>query len=204
MSRILATLKGLQRNSHHAYLNSGFRNDVNWWFQFLPHFHSVHLIKCGSPSEVFSTDACLVGGAGICGKEFFTYTFPEELLKVATSISLLEFITVVLAVKVWGRTWQGQKLVVKCDNEATVQVINSGRANNEFMQACARELIFLACKWDFELEAVHVPGEQNTLADWLSRKSLSSKYWNLFTEATNGTFTEVTINEDMWKFTCRW
>ena len=56
-------------------------------------------------------------------------------------------------------------ILVRCDYLATVQVINSGKSVNSFMQYCARELVFLACKWEFDIVAVHVAGKQNTLAD---------------------------------------
>ena len=93
---------------------------------------------------------------------------------------------------------------MKCDNMATVQVINSGRSHNEFLQACARELIFLACKWEFELSAVHVPGVSNKLCDWLSRCSVDVGYWDKFVSATGGSCHELVLQEDTWHFECDW
>ena len=204
MARILAVLKGLKRNNHHVYLNQEFRQDINWWLNFLPHFNSVSLIKGGEPIVLFATDACLIAGGGTHGHEFFSYVFPLELTELAKSITQLEMITVIIAVKLWASHWKGLKLMVKCDNQATVGVINSGRANDKFLQACARELVFLTCKYDFELVAQHIPGVDNILPDWLSRIPLDSKYRIKFEDATSHLFHEVFVQKDMWKFSCNW
>ena len=93
---------------------------------------------------------------------------------------------------------------MRCDNIATVQVINSGRSDNTFMQACARELIFLACKWEFEVVAVHIMGVENTLPDWLSRSGLDNKYSKMFIQAMGGQFTQLNVPNDIWEFSSDW
>jgi hypothetical protein len=148
-ARILGALKGLNRSNHHVYLNDGFRQDIHWWIKFLPHFNSVSTIKSAIPKEEFATDACLVAGAGVCEQDYFIFSFPAALLDIAHSITQREMVTVVIAVKLWCCKWQGRRLLVICDNKATVQIINSGRAHESFLQACTRELVFLQCKFEF-------------------------------------------------------
>ena len=107
MSRIISAMKGLQRSTHHIYLNLGFKQDVKWWINFLPHFNATNLIKDGEPSVAFNTDACMLGCGGVCGREFYSFEFPSELLDMVTCISPLEFLAVIIAVKLWAFQWRG-------------------------------------------------------------------------------------------------
>ena len=47
------------------------------------------------------------------------------MLDCATSISHLEIMTIIIAVKVWAHSWSGRRLLVKCDNAAAVSVIRT-------------------------------------------------------------------------------
>ena len=207
MNRILGALRKLKRSSHFYYLNAGFKRDVLWWQNFLPHFNAVSVIRTGqwaAVDTVIATDACLQGAGGTCGKEYFRFTFPQELKDKVSGINQLEAITVVMALKLWGPSLRGLKFVIRCDNQTTVAVINKGSAHEEFLQACAREIAFLACKYEFEMNAVHIPGVENTLPDWLSRTCIDAKFLHLFRAATDDSWSELQMNSDCWKFSCTW
>jgi hypothetical protein len=63
MARILSAIKRLKRSNHHTYLNAEFKKDVQWWIHFLPHFHTVSMIKTAPWSDidkVIATDSCIV------------------------------------------------------------------------------------------------------------------------------------------------
>jgi hypothetical protein len=45
-----------------------------------------------------------------------------------------ELLTISIAMKIWGKLFGGQKVLVYCDNEASVKVLNSGFTKDEFMQ----------------------------------------------------------------------
>jgi hypothetical protein len=45
--------------------------------------------------------------------------------------------------KIWGKQFGGKKVLVYCDNEASVKVLNSGFTKDEFMQCCLREICFI-------------------------------------------------------------
>ena len=40
--------------------------------------------------------------------------------------------------KIWGKQFGGKKILVYCDNGASVKVLNSGLTKDEFMQCCLR------------------------------------------------------------------
>jgi hypothetical protein len=76
----------------------------------------------------------------------------------------------------WGNQWLGKRIIVKCDNEASVIVMNSGRSKDPFMQACLRELAFVSARYQVEVRGEHVAGISNRIPDALSRWSLDPKY----------------------------
>jgi hypothetical protein len=84
--------------------------------------------------------------------------------------------SVIVYAKLWGQYFKGKKLMIKCDNQVTVTVINTGKSRNQFLQSCLRELLFVAARHEFEIRAVHILGEENRAADLLSRWHLSEVY----------------------------
>lgn len=207
LSRILSTLCKLQRNSHHIYLSSEYKQDIKWWYHYSMEFNGVSVIKdpVWLPADaVFTTDACLQGCGGHSGQECFSYTFPSAILQTKVSITDLEFLAVVIAAKVWAHRCVGLKVTVACDNESVVSVINSGRSKMPFLQACARELLYIAARNDFEIRAVHIAGKLNFLSDLLSRFPLDESYRIKFEEATRGAFQMLEISDDLVKFSHDW
>ncbi|CAH1256970.1 Hypp1765 [Branchiostoma lanceolatum] len=176
LSRMLNALRGLRRHHHRVRLNSEFRKDIRWWLHFLPQYNGVSLIPDPTRRRLATqptTDACLTGCGGTFGSEFFHTPFPPDVLRRAHPIHRLEMLAVIIACKLWGSSWSGCSVNIACDNTLTVQVIHSGRSSDTFMQACARELVYLQALKDFHLVAHHIPGDENRLADLLSRWHLS-------------------------------
>ncbi|CAH1257542.1 Hypp1851 [Branchiostoma lanceolatum] len=199
LSRIITTLKGLRSNHHRARLNSEFRKDIQWWLRFLPAFNGVSLIHDlpgrGLP-DVPTTDACLTGCGGTFQQECFHTQFPQEISEQDHPIHRLEMLAVVVACKVWCAAWAGCTINIACDNTVTVYVINSGRSTDTFMQACARELVYLQATNDFRLYAHHIPGVDNRLADFLSRWHTDPSYQTQFQLATDGQAAWRTLQQD--------
>lgn len=82
-------------------------------------------------------------------------------------------LAVILACAVWGREWESQVVLIHCDNEVAVHVINSGYSKEPQMMHLLRCLFFIKAHFHLEVKAEHVPGEENTLADALSRDNMS-------------------------------
>ncbi len=59
--------------------------------------------------------------------EFFHFTFPQTVHEQNHHINTLELACLTVAVKLWGPYLMGQKVKVRCDNEATVSVVNTGK-----------------------------------------------------------------------------
>ena len=209
ISRLLEYLRGLPKVGK-VKVPGSVRKDLLWWRTFLPLYKGVSMMpmeRWSLPDEVVATDACLSG----CGawfdtqREYFHAVFPEEIKMLNLSINALELLTVVVAAKVWGKKWRGMRIVIRCDNETSVTVMNTGRAYNSFLLECLRELEFVAAKWEFEMKAVHIPGVENRIRDALSRWELGEEYRLRFREVTERLGTEeIYVYPGLFKFMHDW
>ena len=136
--RLLDLLRSVKRNHHHVNVTSECRKDIKWWKEFLPQFNGVSIIytSCwSSPDEVFAPDACLTGCGGCSGSRIFHKEFPADVLVQFPFIHQLECLAILVAVRLWGSAWKGLRLTVFCDNEAVVQVLNSGKTREPFLES---------------------------------------------------------------------
>ena len=178
LNRLLEALRSMNGKKSIS-LSESFQKDLKWWSMFIREYNGVSFIPStiwAEPDVTFATDSCLVGCGGICGGEYFHTAFPKDIEDQGLPIHRLEMLAVLLAVRIWGSYLQGLKVRIYCDNEASVSVINSGRTKDAFMGSCIRELWLEVAKYGFELRAVHLPGEENRVPDWLSRWDCGQSY----------------------------
>ena len=185
MNRLLETLRSMSTGKKSIKLGKSFQKDLRWWSLFVEEFNGVSFIpplSWSEPDLTFSTDSCLKGCGGICANEFFHLSFPKSVLDQGLPIHALEMLAVLIGVRIWGRFFAGLRVQIYCDNDACVQVINSSKTKDSFLASCLRELWLEVAKYGFQLRAVHLPGEENRIADWLSRWDIHPEYRRLFYE----------------------
>ena len=167
LSRILNFLHTLPDNGGRA-ITQEVKDDVHWWIEFAPKFNGVSLMLANDwclPNELLSTDSCLTGGGGFSQGDFFHWSFPRYILDLNCNTNQLECLTLVIAIKIWGRKFQRKRILVLCDNTVTVQAINSGASRDKLMQACLRELHVTSALNNCEVRAVYSEGSKNTISD---------------------------------------
>ena len=181
MSSILNTLRA-RSSSRFCPLTPENKSDLQWWCHFVPSYNGVSLIKTNPwihDSLSFSTDACGPGAAGYFNGKFFHTPFPHPIMLLyGHDINILELLTIMVALKLWGTALRGQQVIISCDNENSVFAMNSGRSCSLGMQRCLREIWFLSAVFDFEIRTDHVPGVSNAIADHLSRSFRGSDIWH--------------------------
>ncbi len=207
LNRMLHTLRSMSLDQKSINLSPSFKKDLRWWRRYVLRFNGVSFIPpiiWSEPDFYFSTDSCLSGCGGICKNEYFHSAYPSFIIAMELRIHQLELLAVLVAVRLWVYRYPGAKVQIFCDNEAAVRVINSSRTRDEFMGSCLRELWLEVCNYKFELRAVHLPGEENRLADWLSRWELHGSYSEKFTEYLGGlsenTYKESIISPELFMF----
>ena len=141
-----------------------------------------------------ATDSCLHGCGGVSSDQYFHTEFPRFISEQDLAIHKLEFLAVLVGARIWGAKFRGLRIRIFCDNQSVVDVINSSKTKDSFMATCLRELWLVASTFEFELRAVHLPGEENRVADWLSRWHLGEKYQYAFNEyIVDSPYEEISI-----------
>ena len=140
-----------------------------------------------APDRVISTDACLLSCGGYSDGSYFHADFPEWLLKdKRVKINELEAVTLVVAIKIWCTKIRNKSILMYCDNQTTVDIVNSGRASNEFAQACLREICFITARNNALIRVIHVNGVDNRISDSLSRWSSRAHRQRFYHETQGG------------------
>lgn len=164
-------------------LNEDFFRDVNWWLTFASEWNGVSLIPphpASKPSIIIDTDACQKGYGAVFvnGEHWLAGQWTPDELSAATrtetlSMPWLELRAVAIAAATWGKTWKGQRVLVRSDCKAAVDVWMNESSTNVQMTDLVRSILFLAALHDFHLSIIHIPGADNMFADWLSRDQVT-------------------------------
>lgn len=161
-----------------------------------------------TPDAVIASDASGVGAGGTYAgadstiSEFYRAKFPEHI-RMGAAIAVLEIWALIITLKIWGEKLTGKRVVVNCDNEAVVHLINSGKARDLVLQAGLREICMLAADHQFELLAKFLPGVQNRLPDLLSRWGKGETYRRQF-RVMAGAAVRRSVRDSMFYFTHEW
>ena len=79
-------------------------------------------------------------------REYLHVVFPSHVLNQNININQLELLVVMVCVKLWNTHLFKKKILIKCDNQSVVIVLNSGSTRDLFMQTCLREILFFCWK----------------------------------------------------------
>lgn len=105
MSSLLNTLQA-PSSSRFCSLTPENKSDLWWWCHFVPTYNSVSLIKTSpwiQDTLSFSTDAC-----GYFNGMFFHTQFPQPImLSYGHDINILELLTIMVTLKLWGKSPSG-------------------------------------------------------------------------------------------------
>ena len=89
-------------------------------------------------------------------------------------MALLELFPFVVAAELWGRTWSGERILLHCDNKATVSILQRGRSSKMTINKLMRRLTTCSAHNNFLISAQYIETKENTIADALSRFDLQS------------------------------
>jgi hypothetical protein len=174
MRNLINLISKVKLAHHYVRLGAAARSDIHWWDTGLELFHGYSPFPddIPTPSSVFSTDACLVGGGGQYLNDWFYVDWVEDcVICDQNNINVLELKCVLLAVTRWGNLWGGKHIMVRSDNMSTVASINKTTSRSAEMLSIIKELFWLSVKYNFLLSASYIPGKLNVISDRISRLS---------------------------------
>ena len=173
---------------HHIYMNKEFKSDLESWLVFLRHqsvfsrpffqFDKEH----NSEQLDWYTDASRnpeLGMGGVHEREYFITQWDEKFItKNKPSINYLELFALTCAVYLWLPQHTSQSIIIFCDNESVVHMINTTSSKCKNCMVLIRLIVLQGLIHNTTIQARHVSGKLNKFADYLSRLKYK-QFWEL-------------------------
>ena len=158
-------------------LSSDALLDLFWWEEMLTHPRLHHPIRPRVPQSfqnMMFTDASPYGIGGHWNGEFFG--FETSVLGRSQHISVLELLALIVAVTIWKDCWRESHIHWLADtacNVAGIRKLRTSCLNLLHLHNLLDPDLFTR---QIDLESHHIPGDDNVLADDLSR----NKFYRVF------------------------
>ncbi|XP_078026549.1 uncharacterized protein LOC117258356 [Epinephelus lanceolatus] len=162
-------------------LDDACKMEMRMWQHFLSSWNGISFFYedyLTQPEDIqLYTDAAPSKGfGGYYGGRWFASAWPPEFSSLGSessspSSALHELYPIIIAAILWGHKWSKKSILIHSDNTAAVEIINKGRSRSPIIMQFMRRLTLISAQQQFILQAAHVPGHYNSIADSLSRFS---------------------------------
>ena len=178
LNNVYAKMAGKQNRDQRLYINNAIRDDLMWAVSHIERSGGIHLLKSfnWTPAEadfVIFCDACPEGMGFWYPVSKDGYYAPTPVNVPTDVIFYYETLCVLSAiVNVQTKAPAGSKVLIYTDNANTVDIFRSLRclpAYNHLLKAAVDVLIAN----DYSLRVLHISGDENVVADALSRVQFS-------------------------------
>ena len=208
VSRLLATLRAHSSSlPHHKIpLSQEMQKDVNWWLVYIRTFNGVNfIINPATIGFTYKGDACLDGGGGFCGEEYWSRPLPQSMLgEGSPPIHLKEYWVLLVSIKLWGHLWSGSSVELFVDNTAVVLTCVNQKPSDPMMSAFLREFLYLVVHFKFLPVVKHIGTKENFVADYLSRSFSMVKAAEFFASHSMANMKPRAVPDHMFTFTSNW
>ena len=157
-------------------LSEDSRREIRWWMVNIPHVYNV--ISHGLPSFTLTTDASLSGWGAVFHNKRTGGTWSE--IEKNNHINYLELLALFLGLQTYCKSLNDTHIRVRLDNTTAVAVINHmGTSHSSQCNTLGKAIWEWCIQRHIWLSAAHLPGIENTEADFESRKKQSNTEWML-------------------------
>ena len=185
--RRLYLTNGKLKAHHHVRITEEHRLDLLVWKEFLAHPDSYYrpffeVIALNAQQIDMYSDASgnfSLGFGAHCGPEWTFGQWDKSFCETyKPSIEYLELFGVSVAVLNWIKLFSNKRIILFCDNEAVVHMINSSSSSCKNCMVLIRIITAESLIRNVRVFAKHVRTKANGKADALSRLDFK-RFWNL-------------------------
>ena len=161
--RLYSGISSKLKPHHHVSISAEMRMDFRVWSQFLAHPtvfcrpFSDFSVDCNATDINLYTDSSrnfLLGCGGVCHQQWFFTGWDVQFMKAAQpSIEYLELYAVTVGVLLWIKRFKNRKILLFCDNQAVVAMINNKSSSCRNCMVLIRVIILEGLKWNVLIKA---------------------------------------------------
>ena len=119
-------------------------------------------------------------------------------------INYLEMLAIYLALQNFAKGWANTHIRVMCDNTTAVNVINHmGTSHSDSCNSLAKEIWEWCIARDIWVSVAHIPGKQNLVTDFESRRNQREAEWRLNKAALQNALSRLNFRPDIDLFASR-
>ena len=124
LRHLFSLLSRVRARHYHVHLDSIAKADLSWWMSFLESWNGTSFfIPQDSPAIYVYSNASGAFGGGAFTSDFHWFQLQWPSSWSAVDIAVKELVPIVVAAAIWGRSWQGCRVIWNSDNMAVVEVI---------------------------------------------------------------------------------
>ena len=123
--------------------------------------------------DMFSDASGKIAMGAICGCSWMYMNWPRAFIeKHKPSIEYLELYAVTAGVLTWIHRFKKRRIILFCDNQSVVDMINSTSTSCKNCRVLIRMIVLKGLVENVRIFARHVDGVKNDLSDSLSRNKI--------------------------------
>lgn len=178
--RLLETLRE-SHGSSKLRLSPSALDDVRWWLHLLRYSPGVVRLRpepwVSENTHKVYTDAsgtgwgCCFEGRWMRGE--WSPAVRAAFAEKRISISDLELLCLNFAVETWGASLAGRRLLLRCDNTASVANVTKRSSRRPLRAALLRRLFLFGAMYGIQIRSTYINTHRNEHADALSRGDLT-------------------------------
>ena len=173
MNRLFEFLRNFGNNDEVMLpITDDVKADLRWFSEWLEGYNGTSIIRSFSvPTAQIVVDACLDGFGGyLVNEEYYEGNWSEEVKGQDFSISSLECLNCLHAIRHFKDKLAGTTVLLLCDNISSVNSLVSGKARDPIIAGVLRETWKICFQNDIHLIVEHRHGINMAVPDILSRK----------------------------------
>lgn len=206
--RLYAKMKGLQKH-HHLRVDKELKSDSRMWLQFLEMDQAVcrpflDFDRIIHADEIeFFTDGALddwrVGVGGCFGNHWFSKTIRTDLYaqtNLKLNIQIVELASILLGLSLWIEKLENKRVVIFCDNESVVFMINKSTSSCRVCMIMLRMITLWSMRFNCRVFCTHLSSEKNWRADKVGEYQFRMRY--------TVDFDKTSLSGELWPIPRKW
>ena len=194
---------GNMKAHHHLRINQEMHDDLAMWSVFLEHpttftrpFMDFSKYWHADKIDFYSDASGRIGLGAVCQNDWMYGLWPQKFLNQQNpSIQYLELSVLTAAVWYWAHRFCNRCVIIFCDNQSMVGMINTYSSSCQNCMFLIRKLVLHCMTQNVRIFAKYIRSADNKFADFLSRGKLKE-----FRELSCGKYAEspMDIPSDIW------